>query len=404
MTTHSRRPPTVESRIRRPIDHGNPPPQPDPRVHAPDLWYLAAVAGLVSVGLIMMYSTTAVDADPKDFIKLGLGLSIGLALMWLFAVVPLPVQRRFAPLFLGVCFLLLLSLKLDGNPFAVTANGATRWLKLPGGLVQLQPSEFTKLAFVFFAAHFLDRKGAKLHRGDGIYWAGFLGVLAVLGGLIYKEPDLGTALVLGGTAFCMLWGAGIDLKKLFLGVLLLGVIVFFLAWNTDHQRARLLAWSNPWAPEHRMEGGFQVIQSWMAMAKGGWSGVGLGQSTQKLSNRLPESETDFIFAILAEELGLVRAAGVIVMFGLLVWRGMGIAARAPDRYSALVVTGVISWVAVQTCLNLAVVTGTVPNTGVPLPYISSGLSSLTALLAGVGIVLNVSRRTRPAGSLAAAKR
>lgn len=360
----------------------------------PDLLYLAALGALISVGIIMYYSTNAVHGEARDYLKLAGGLMGGAIFMWAGARLPIAVLRRFSIPLLFLCALALLSLKVPGAPWAVTTNGATRWIALPGGLT-VQPSEFTKFAVVLFAAGLLERAAARMNRGAAGDWALFLGVLGGLAGIIYKEPDLGTALVLGGTAFCMLLSAGIDFRKLFLGVVILAVTVFGLAWNTDHQRARLLAWRDPWAEEHRQEGGYQVIRSWVAMARGGLFGVGLGQSTMKLDNRLPESETDFIFAIVAEEMGLLRAVGVLILFGLLIWRGFAIAARAPDRYSALVVAGFTSWVAVQSCLNVAVVTGTVPNTGVPLPFISSGLSSLVSLLAAAGVVVGVSQRGRP---------
>jgi len=361
--------------------------------HAPDKLYLLALGALITVGVVMMYSAVAFHGDPYDLYKLLGGLLLGGILMWVSSKVPLPWLRTITPFLLFACFLLLVSLKVGGAGWAVTTNGATRWIRLPAGLT-FQPSEFTKVGFVLFAAHFLDRRGQKLTLMGGKYWAVFLGVLGILAGLIYKEPDLGTALVLSGTAFLMLIAVGVDWRLLSAGAIVGGVLVLALAWYTPHQQARLVSWWNPWAAEHRQDGGYQVIRSWMAIARGGLFGVGLGQSTQKLENRLPESETDFIFAIVAEELGLFRALGVIALFGVLIWRGFSIAARAPDRYAGLLVTGFTSWVAVQSCLNLAVVTGTVPNTGVPLPYLSSGLSSLMALMIGAGIVIGISTRTR----------
>lgn len=373
--------------------------QPPLELHAPDWGYIFALLALVSVGIVMMYSTLPAGADLRDRFKLFGGLAGGLLLLAGATRLELKTVRKLAPLLLLGCFLALLSLKIPGNPVAVTTNGATRWIRLPGGLT-LQPSEFAKLAFVLFAASYLEKWTHKLHLSRGNRWGVFLGTLAVFAGMIYKEPDLGTALVLSGTAFCLLLIAGVDWKLLIGGACIAAVLVLFLAWNTGHQKARLLAWWNPWAEEHRQDGGYQVIRSWTAMARGGLTGVGMGQSTMKLDNRLPESETDFVFAIVAEELGLIRAAGVLLLFGLLVWRGYSIAARAPDRYSGLLVAGLTSWVAVQSCLNIAVVTGTVPNTGVPLPFVSSGLSSLTALLAAAGLVINISMRTREGKSAA----
>lgn len=352
-----------------------------------------ALGLLVSIGIIMVYSATAVESELRDLIKLGVGLVLGVGLLVLTYHSTEKQLRGVTRFFLYVCIAALAALLWRSAPYAVTVNGATRWIGVKG-LVTLQPSEYAKLAFVLFAAKFLDRYALRMTLQAPRLWGTFLGVLAVLGALIYKEPDLGTALVLGGTAFCMLLVAGIDWKILGAGIVVVGVVVFLLAWTTEHQRVRLEAWWNPWAQEYRREGGHQVIQSWAALAHGGWKGVGLGQSTHKLDNRLPESETDFIFAIVGEELGVVRAVGVVALFGILAWRGFAIAVRAPTRYQGFVAAGITAWVAVQSTLNIAVVTGTVPNTGVPLPFISSGLSSLTALLAAGGIVAGISRRTR----------
>lgn len=361
-------------------------------VAGPDWGYVIALVMLISVGLIMVYSTTAAKGGIKDLAKMGIWLGLGIPGMWAAMRLPMQFWRKLAPWLLVVCVVLLGSLLLgEHNPMAITTKGATRWLKLPGGF-SFQPSELAKFAFVLFAAKFLDRRGRKMGGDD---WLVFLGVMGGLAGLIYLEPDLGTALVLAGIAFCMLIAAGVSLRKMLVGVLVAAVLVGALAWSRDHQRKRLLAWWNPWAEQFRQDDGYQVVQSWVAMSRGGLWGVGLGRSTQKLPGRLPEANTDFIFAIVSEELGMIRAIGMLMLFGLLAWRGYGIAARAPDRYSGLVVTGITSWIAVQSCLNVAVATGTVPNTGVPLPFISAGGTSLTMLMVATGVVVGISRR-RPA--------
>jgi cell division protein FtsW len=356
----------------------------------PDFGYMFSLVALISIGLIMMYSTTAIEGGPRAILKMVVPLGVGGVAMLVSSRIPTPFWRKVAPLALVVCVLALLSLEIPGNPLAYGANGAVRWIKIAGPF-NLQPSEFAKLAFVLFAARFLERRGERMQPGD---WVAFLIVLGLLCGIIYKEPDLGTALVMAGTAFCMLIASGANWRTLCLLMVVGAVVVGTLAWNTQHQRERLQAYWNPFAEQYRQTDGYQVIQSWMAMARGGLWGVGLGQSQQKVDDRLPESETDFIFAVVSEELGLVRAAGVLLLFGVLTWRGYEIAARAPDRYSGLAAAGITSWVAVQACLNVAVVTGTVPNTGVPLPFISSGGSSLIALMGATGIVIGVSRRRR----------
>jgi cell division protein FtsW len=358
----------------------------------PDLTYLLVLAALVSIGLVMVYSTTAVDDGFAKFSStVRQMLTLGIPFMLAGIFLPVHFWRKATLWLLFFTFLALLSLEIFHEPLVPMINGAHRWIHIPG-LPNIQPSEFAKLAFILFAAAFLERRGQKMELGD---WATFLAVLGGFAGIIYLEPDLGTALVLAGTAFCMLIAAGVRTRALLALAVAAAVMVAGLAWNTSHQQQRLKAWWNPWAEEYRMEGGYQVTQSWLAMARGGWWGVGLGRSVQKLDNHLPEPDTDFIFAIVAEEMGLVRSVVVLWLFTLLAWRGYAIAARAPDRYTGLVVTGVTSWIAVQSGLNIAVVTGTLPNTGVPLPFISAGGSSLLSLMAATGLIIGLSCWSRP---------
>ncbi|MGE5675245.1 MAG: FtsW/RodA/SpoVE family cell cycle protein [Mycobacterium leprae] len=350
-----------------------------------DWLYITALVLLVSVGMIMVYSTTAVDGGFAGLSKLlKLMLLVGLPMLAAGIFLPQRFWRKASPWILFGAFAALVSLFVPHNPLVHAVKGAKRWIFLPGGY-QIQPSEFAKLAFILFAAKFLERRGQRMKSDD---WFVFLGVLGTFAGAIYFEPDLGTALVLGATAVFMLIASGVKWGPILKLGLVAVAVVALLAFNTSHQASRLKAWWNPW--EDPVEKGYQVTQGWIAMARGGWWGVGLGRSTQKLGH-LPEAGTDFIFAIVGEELGLVRAAGVLWLFGILAWRGYRIAARAPDRYNSLLVTGVTSWISVQACLNIAVVTGTVPNTGVPLPFISSGISALTALMLGTGMVIGVSR-------------
>lgn len=390
---------TVPSRTRAPSGGRTPagseaarPPKKAVALQAPDGLLLFALVGLISVGMIMVYSATAHEGGFDVARKMTFQFSVGAVGLMIGLFLPLRGWRRLTPLALFAVALALVSLLIPENPLALTRGGATRWLIF--GSFTIQPSEFAKLAFILYAAAFLERRGPKMKLTGGYkYWIPFLSVLGSLAVLIYLEPDLGTALVLGGTAFCLLWAAGVDWKALLVGVVVAGLVVGAAAMSRDHQRARLQSWWNPW--EFHQKEGHQVIQSWTAIARGGWVGVGLGQSLQKLDDRLPEAETDFIFAVIAEELGLIRATGVILLYLLFAWRGYAIAARAPDRYSSLLATGITSWVSVQASMNLGVVTGTIPNTGVPLPFISSGGSSLLALLMGVGILIAISRRMLP---------
>jgi cell division protein FtsW len=359
---------------------------------APDYGFLLGLFLLFSLGIVMVLSTKVFEGGWGEMVKLGIFVLLSIPALIFAAVLPDRFLRKVTPLALVGSTVLLALLYVPGNPLAVAANGATRWLKVAPN-VTLQPSELAKLAFILFAAQFLEKRGRRMTQRD---WMVYLGVLGVFGALIYKQPDLGTALCLVGIAGGMLIVAGASWRVMMPGILVGALMVGLLAWHTPHQRARLESWLDPWSEEHINEGGYQTVQSLVALAKGHLMGVGLGNSTQKLNNRLPEAETDFIFAIVGEEFGLVRAIGVVALYGLFVWRGLEIAARAPDRYSGLIATGVTSWVGVQAVLNLGVVTGTLPNTGVPLPFLSSGGTSLILLMAASGLVVGVSRRMIPA--------
>jgi cell division protein FtsW len=324
-----------------------------------------------------------------------LGLFIGLSLPALFVAAFLPERflRRVTPLALFIAVALLVSLYLPFNPFRLKLLGATRWLEF-GGSITFQPAELAKLAFVLFAAGFLDKRGRRMRGKD---WIGYLGVLGVLAALIVKQPDLGTTLCLAGIAFGMLIMAGAP-WRLMGPVLVAGAaLVLVMAWSTPHQRSRLENWINPW--QDGQGDGYQTVQSLVALAKGGVNGVGLANSTQKLNGRLPMAESDFIFAIVGEELGLLRAVAVVGLYAFFIWRGLEIAARAPDRYSGLLAGGVTAWIGVQTALNLGVVTGTLPNTGVPLPFLSAGGTALVIMMGAAGLVVGVSRRMVPAQAL-----
>ncbi|HWI53887.1 MAG TPA: FtsW/RodA/SpoVE family cell cycle protein, partial [Symbiobacteriaceae bacterium] len=220
-----------------------PPAAPAFTLDRPDWAYVAALVGLISVGMIMVYSTTAVEGL-SALVRMGIWLVIGIPGLLVATRLPMGFWRTIAPGLLIVCFVALASLLLKShNPLAVEVNGAYRWLRIPGLTQNIQPSELSKLAFILFSAQFLERRGQKM---DLRQWLTFLGVLGGLAGVIYKEPDLGTALVLGGTALCMLVAAGVRGSTLAKGVLVLAVLVGALAWSTPHQRDRLLSWWDPW--------------------------------------------------------------------------------------------------------------------------------------------------------------
>jgi cell division protein FtsW len=357
---------------------------------APDYAYLLGLFLLFSLGVVMVYSTKAFAGGWAEMKKLGMFILLALVALFVSAFLSERFLRRVTPLALLVSGALLASLYVPGNPFALHLLGATRWLEI--GPITFQPSELAKLAFILFAAGFLEKRGRRMKQKD---WIAYLGVLGVLAALIVKQPDLGTTLCLLGIGGGMLVIAGAPWRVLTSLAVVGAIGILLMAWVTPHQRARLDSWLDPWAPEHIQKDGYQSVQAQVALARGGLTGVGLANSTQKLNDRLPEAESDFIFAIVGEELGLLRAIAVVLVYAFFIWRGCEISARAPDRYSGLIAGGVTAWIGVQTVLNLGVVTGTLPNTGVPLPFLSAGGTALIILMAAAGLVVGVSRRMRP---------
>jgi len=289
-------------------------------------------------------------------------------------------QRLAAPLLAATAALLALVL----HPAAGrVAGGSARWLQL--GPITVQPSELAKLAVVAFAAAVLSRKWELL--GDpGHLVVPLVPVVGAVCAMVYVQPDLGTTVILVGTVFLLLFAAGVRLRYLVASGGLLSALA--LLTMQPYQRARLAAFLDPWADARNT--GYQLIQSLIALASGGWFGVGLGASRQKWMY-VPNAHTDFIFSILGEELGLVGALVVLAAFGALLYGGVRVALRAPDTFGRLLAAGIVSWLGLQTVVNLGAVTGLLPITGVPLPLLSYGGSSLVVTLAAVGILVSIAR-------------
>jgi len=356
---------------------------------SPDFVLFFAVVALLGIGVVMVYSSSAISAnvnfnDPYYFLKRQLvWVSLGFVAMLVTMSINYHIWRKLAlPILLLTIGLLILVL-VPG--LGKVVNGARRWLGF--GSLYLQPSEIAKLAMVLFFSHSMVRVQDKIT----LFFRGLLpqlGLLLVVFGLILKEPDLGTALVIGGTTYVMLFVAGAKLSHL-LGLVASGVVAVIGAIVAEPYRMRrLLAFSDPWADP--LNAGYHIIQSLYALGSGGLFGVGLGRSREKFLY-LPEPHTDFIFAILGEELGLLGTVTVLVLFFMLAWRGFRIALSAPDLYGSMLAAGLTTVVILQALLNVAVVTASMPVTGIPLPFISFGGSALIFTLAGIGILLNISR-------------
>lgn len=282
--------------------------------------------------------------------------------------------------------LLLLALYVPGVGFSV--QGSTRWINL--GLFNLQPSEIAKVTMVMWVAAFLARKADRLRS----FTKGTMPVLLVTGlvaGLIFDQPDLGTAVAIVLVMCLVLFAGGLPWGQIIsLGVLGIGLLAVGIK-TADYRLERFMSFLNPW--QDPLDTGYQIIQSLYAIGLGGIFGRGLGESIQKRFF-LPEPHNDFIFAIISEEWGFIGGAVIIALFGAVAWRGLRIAARAPDKFSGLLATGLTSMIVSQAFINMGVVTGLMPVTGITLPFISYGGSSLLMVMGSAGVLLNISRFCR----------
>lgn len=355
-----------------------------------DAGLVLIVAALLGIGVIMVYSASVVRAayslgDGMTYLKRqALNGAVGLTAMFIVAHIDYWHWPRWARLALLAGIALLVLVLIPG--IGIERNFARRWIGY--GPAQFQPSELMKYGFVLYMADYLARKKDNIRT-----WQGFLGPLPILGVvfvLIMAEPDMGTAMSLAGTVFIMLFIGGANLLHLG-GLGLLGAAsATYYALSEEYRYDRILNFLNPWRDPQGDS--YQVVQGLLALASGGLWGIGLGQSRQKFWY-LPEPHTDYIFAIIGEELGYLGAMVVILLFLAFAWRGYRIAASAPDRFSSMLAAGVTTMIIVQALMNIAVVTASMPATGIPLPFLSYGGSSLSVTLAGVGLLLSVSRYT-----------
>lgn len=359
----------------------------------PDTALLLGVAALVALGLAMVLSSSSVTAgiglhDAYYYFKRQLmWIVVGGGAFYICYRLEYWHWQRLAPWVLVGTLVLLVAVLIPGVGRA--AGGARRWLGVGGA--SFQPSELAKLTMVVYVAAWLAGRGAdRIPR----FARTALPVMLLVGAvafLILREPDLGTAASLAATAIVMLYAVGVPMGQF---VAIFGASIPVLAaaiFTSTYRRQRFLAFLDPRA--HPLKSGYHILQSLYALGSGGIFGVGLGQSRQKYFY-LPEAHTDFIFAILGEELGLVGGILVLALFGLIIWRGFRIAANAPDLFGTLLAAGVTAMLAIQAVVNIGVVTGVLPVTGIPLPLISFGGSSLVFTLAGLGMLANVSTHAR----------
>ena len=363
-----------------------------------DYSLLFIVLFLLGFGMIMIYSASSYAAfqtygDAAYYLKKqALAVALGLVAMLVVANIPYHVWERFAVLgyLLSVALILMVL-----TPRGIESHGARRWFKIPGIGMQIQPAEVAKLAMILFLAVMVCKMGKSVGTMKGLIVMMLMPMPIVV--MIWKITDnLSSAIIVLSISFLMVFVASPDYKRFiamgaFAAVLVTGLVVYVsrLDPSTNFRFRRIQVWLNP--ESDAQDKGFQTLQGLYAIGSGGVLGKGLGKSMQKLSF-LPEAQNDMIFSIICEELGLFGAIAIILMFILLIWRMMIIANNASDLFGAMLVVGVIGHVAVQAILNIAVVTNSMPNTGISLPFISYGGTSVVFLLAEIGLVLSVARR------------
>jgi cell division protein FtsW len=355
---------------------------------------LATILVLNLVGLVMVLSASSVEGLANYgsswlFFKRQLAwMLLGVIALCVTSRLDYRALRKWRGLLLVVSSGLLLLVLVPG--VGISVHGSTRWLGF--GAMRFQPSELAKLALLLFGADLLTRRAAQLEDWRAVLRPVVL-MFCFFGALVMAQPDMGTTIVMAMITGTLVFVGGIRLRHLVpLGAMAVTAGTM-LAFAAPYRRARLMSFWDPFSAEHAANGGYQVAQSLIALGSGGWTGVGLGASRAKWQF-LPNAHTDFIFAILGEELGLLGGILVLVLFGTLAVLGIRTALRAPDRYGTLMAAGITGWIVGQGLVNICTVIGLLPVTGVPLPFISFGGSALVFTMAAAGMLLNISRQVR----------
>jgi cell division protein FtsW len=362
------------------------------RYHAPDPWLILATLLLVGFGLLMVSSASVMESyqatgsNTYYFVRQLIFAFLGL-LIWLF------IQRfdyhKFRPVAtigLGISILLLLIVFIPGLGFS--AGGSRRWIG--AGNLTLQVTEPLKLALIFYLAYWFENKGSRM-RDLYATFLPFVVLIGVIGALIMAEPDMGTAMVVMGIALSLYFAAGAHLSH-FLTIIAGGIaMVWVLIKAAPYRLSRFLTFLNP--ERDPLGAGYHITQALIALGSGGLFGLGFGHSRQKF-DFLPEASSDSIFAVIGEELGLIGVSLLVILpLSIIVWRGLKTAKHAPDAFGRLIALGITTWIGWQAVINIGAISGLLPLTGVPLPFISQGGTSLMFILIASGVLLNVSRQT-----------
>ncbi len=355
-----------------------------------DYGLLIVVLILLAFGLVMVLSASApyslrTEGNSYFYAEKQLKFAIlGIIIMFIVSNIDYRIYKgKLADIAMIGAGLLLVAVLIPH--VGITRNDATRWLGI--GTFQFQPSELMKIALIIFMSAKISKNPGKIKN----FWTGlvpYLALIGVIGGLLMFEPHMSATMIIAVIAVAIIFAAGAKMSQLVpIGVI--GMIgAFFLARMKEYRWKRMIIFLDPW--QDAQGDGWQIIQSLYAIGSGGLFGVGIGKSVQKYMY-IPEPHNDFIFAILAEELGLVGVFAVMILFGLFIWRGITIALKAPDMFGTLVAVGITTMIGIQAVFSMAVVSSSMPVTGIPLPFFSYGGTALIMLLASVGVLLNISR-------------
>lgn len=361
-----------------------------PRQGQPDTSILTLVAVLVALGLVTVYSASfalgSLEYDNAYYfvIKQAMWAAIGAVLLVVLMRIDYQWLRTISPLLMLAAVVSLAAVLIPG--IGIDRYGASRWIAL-GPLPPLQPSEFAKLALIIYVAAWLSSKQRNITSFSGGFFP-FVLMVGTVAGLVMLEPDMGTTIIIVLTTITLFFVAGGALSHLLallsIGGVTAGMLIFSGGYRMDRFFAFLSAESDPAGK------GFHTLQLLIALGSGGISGLGLGASRQKFFY-VPGAHTDGVFAIIGEEAGFIGATFVIVLFALLVYRGIRVTMNAADSFGGLLAVGITSWIAYQALINIGGITRTIPMTGIPLPFLSFGGSALAATMAGMGVLLSVSR-------------
>ncbi|MGI9622958.1 MAG: putative lipid II flippase FtsW [Acidimicrobiales bacterium] len=367
-----------------------------PRFGTPGTWgtaqyvVVAVIAALNLLGLAMVLSASSVTSlyDGTDtwfhFRRQGTWIALGTVSLLAFRFIDYHVWRRLVPLALGATIVLLIAVLIP--QFGVEAKGASRWVGV--GPVTVQPTELLKLAMVLYSADLISKRNHAL-RSPVETLLPVLIVFISTALLVMLQPDLGSLIIVGAITFGVLFAGGVSLGPLFAASAVGASAALVLAMTEGYRRNRLLAFLDPW--EDPLNTGYQTIQSLVGVATGGVTGVGIGEGRSKWGY-LPEAHTDFIYAVVGEEMGFIGSVMVLALFATLAAVGVRIALRAPDRFGTLLALGIVVWLVAQALVNVGTVLGVLPITGVPLPFVSFGGTSLVVGMAAIGMLLNVGRQ------------